>query len=161
MISCSAECRTLFNTTTRSWKPARFFFLTLMGLRPASAQKHTSGWTSRMRRRAFLLPRINLSTSLIFGRIANACWEMEILPPLVFRLRYFASLKSFASSTTRAGAEKTLLCRGCPSTLRAHRSHSRPPVSGLSGRPIGMSTKIRADSSALLTNPSSFSITPQ
>ena len=69
------------------------------------------------------------------------------LPPRLTRL---ASSYVAANSAVRTGTGNTLLARGALSLPRASVSHRRP--SGPSGSPIGISTKMRSESSALGTN---------
>ena len=137
-----------FSNASLSSKPAPFFFLCPIGLPPASAQKQISGWISRTMRRAFSLRPSSRSTSLIFRRIAKVC---RVSPfPLASRLTRLASSYVAANSAVRTGTGNTLLARGALSLPRASVSHRRP--SGPSGSPIGISTKMRSESSALETN---------
>lgn len=109
----------------------------------ASAQKQTSGCISRTVRRRTGSANKSLSTSAIWGTMAQV-WTPTLLP-MHASLIVWASAKSPAASASRHGTGKTLDLRGVPSTFRARRSHGRIGASR-QGNPIGTSMSIRSAS---------------
>ena len=135
-------------TANRSRRPSFCLLLCFIGERPASAQKQTSGWTSRTSAPGPGLPRSKSSTSRIFRHIPQLCSD---------RLRPSSPL--FSSRATPIASARTAMRHGTGNTLerrsprmeRAKRSHGRIG-SSRHGRPMGTSIKTRSAFGNALSN---------
>jgi hypothetical protein len=134
--------------SNRSRIPSFCLLLCFIGERPASAQKQTSGWTSRTSTPGPGLPRSNSSTSRIFRHIPQLCSDRLRPSSPLFSSR--ATPIASARSAARHGAGNTLERRS-PRMERANRSHGRIG-SSRHGRPMGTSIKTRSAFGNALSN---------